>query len=588
MHREPCFGLPYYKEKGMIEFDLYRTWLTSEKLSREDRAELEAFETDTQEIRERFCGRLTFGTGGLRGTMKIGLHHMNVYTVAHATQGLANHILAGGYAGHPTVIAYDSRNNSELFARTVACVFAANDIPVYLFDGIRPTPELSFAVRELGCIAGVNITASHNPKEYNGYKVYWQDGAQLSPEDAAAVSREIDRLDPLNDVKHIPYENALADGKIRLIGSEIDEIYLERVLEQTVLPEAVTQVSDNLKIVYSPIHGAGYRMVPEILRRRGLKYLYPVPEQAEPDGNFPTVEKPNPEYFSTFERGIRLANEVGSDIVLATDPDADRIGVVARTKQGKFVPITGNQMGALLLDYMINAYQSKGNMPPDAYVVKTIVTSEMVTSICQAHALKLYHVLTGFKYIGEVIKRQETLGHGYFLFGLEESYGYLKGTYTRDKDAVLASMLICEMTAFYYAKGMTLIDALDSLWEKYGFTAEMTDEIYFAGTEGVKKIQKIMEKLRLDLPAKIAGIPVSAVGDYLDRNFTDLTTGEKTKIDLPVSDVLYFRLNNQDVIVIRPSGTEPKIKFYYLISSATKETASETIEKYRKCVNGWF
>ena len=433
---------------------VYEKWLASDALSEAEKEELRSIETNEDEKKIRFCGSLSFGTAGLRGVMKVGLNAMNRHTVAHATQGLAALILQEGRSADGVAIAYDSRNNSELFAKTSACVLAANGITAYLFDALRPTPELSFALRELKCVAGINVTASHNPKQYNGYKVYWEDGAQLPPEHAATVSSEINKLDVFSDIRTMDYDTALAEGKIVLIGSEIDEKYLQAVQAQTVNPSAVKDVADSLKIVYSPLHGTGHILVPEIMRRIGLKHLYTVDEQMVIDGNFPTVAKPNPEYPEVFELGIALANRVGSDLIVATDPDADRVGVMTRTKDGSFRTITGNQMGALLLDYIITAYKETNTMPDEPYAVKSIVSSEMATRICRANGVQMFNVLTGFKFIGEVIKNHEIAGHGSFLFGFEESYGYLKGTHARDKDAVVASMLICEMTAYYRAKGI--------------------------------------------------------------------------------------------------------------------------------------
>ena len=444
----------------------YERWLTSPKLSEAERAELIALRDNETELRLRFTDYLSFGTAGLRGTMKVGMNAMNVHTVAYATQALAELILAEGRAADGVAIAYDSRNNSALFAKTAASVLAAAGITAYLFDELRPTPELSFALRELGCVAGINITASHNPKQYNGYKAYWEDGAQLPPEHADVVSATMQKLDIFEDVKQMDFNEALAAGKIIMLGAEMDEKYLACVQAQAVNPEAVKAVADDLKIVYSPLHGTGYRLVPEVLRRTGLVHLYTVPEQMVIDGNFPTVEKPNPEYREVFALGIAIADEVGSDLVIATDPDADRVGVVTRTADGSFATITGNQMGALLLDYILTAYEETGTMPEVPFAVKTIVTTELAAKICAAHKVTMHNVLTGFKFIGEVIKDYESKGYGTFGLGFEESYGYLKGTYARDKDAVVAAMLITEMTAYYKGRGMTLSDALNGLYDR--------------------------------------------------------------------------------------------------------------------------
>ena len=564
-------------------FENYQKWLHSESLSDAERAELAAIEQDENEIALRFSAPLSFGTAGLRGTMKTGLCAMNRHTVAHATQGLASLILQEGREKDGVAVAYDSRNNSELFARTAACVLAANGIQVYLFDALRPTPELSFALRELGCVAGINITASHNPKEYNGYKAYWEDGAQLPPEHADTVSEAIDKLDIFADVKLANYEKALESGIIRLIGAEMDEKYLTCVQAQAVNPDAVKAVADDLKIVYTPLHGTGHKLVPEIMRRTGLKHLYTVDEQMVIDGNFPTVKKPNPEYSDVFALGIEIANREGSDLVVATDPDADRVGVMTRTPDGSFATITGNQMGALLVDYIITAYQETNTMPHNPYVVKSIVTSELAAKICRANGVLMHNVLTGFKFIGEVIKNYEKTGDGSFLFGFEESYGYLKGTYARDKDAVVASMLICEMTAFYKAKGMTLSDALNALWKKYGFCYETNVEIYMEGLDGAARMDALMSSLRQNPPKSFGGVTVSLIGDYKTGVITE--NGKTSPTGMPSSNVLYYKLENGDVIVARPSGTEPKIKFYYMLEALDRADAEAKLEKYKKTLD---
>ncbi|MBQ5792959.1 MAG: phospho-sugar mutase, partial [Clostridia bacterium] len=413
----------------------YLCWLESDQLSDAEKAELASIRDDDGEIRLRFTSYLSFGTAGLRGIMKTGMNAMNVHTVAYATQGLANLIIKEGRTADGVAIAYDSRNNSALFAKTSAQVLAASGIKSYLFDDLRPTPELSFALREYGCVAGINITASHNPKQYNGYKAYWEDGAQLPPEHADTVSAEMEALDIFKDVKLADFDKAVAQGLIVMLGEETDEKYLAQVVAQAVNPDAVKAVADDLAIVYTPLHGTGHKLVPEVMKRIGLKNLYTVPEQMIIDGNFPTVPKPNPEYPQVFELGIEIANRVGSDLIVATDPDADRVGVMTRTADGSFKTITGNQMGALLLDYILTAYEETGSMPEHPYAVKTIVSTELAAAICAAHNVTMHNVLTGFKFIGEVIKNYEAKGYGSFILGFEESYGYLKGTYARDKDA---------------------------------------------------------------------------------------------------------------------------------------------------------
>lgn len=559
----------------------FNYWLNSPKLSESEKQELRDISDNDDEVRFRFSSGLTFGTAGLRGTMKVGMNAMNVHTVAQATQGLANLIIKEGRVADGVAIACDSRNNSELFARVSAEVLAASGIHVYIFDELRPTPELSFAIRELGCVAGINITASHNPKQYNGYKAYWDDGAQLPPEHANTVYAEICKIDIFNGVKRIDFDAAVKDGKITVIGRDMDEKYLAKVEEQLVNPDAVKHVADELKIVYTPLHGAGHKLVPEIFERIGLKHLYKVEEQFIIDGNFPTVEKPNPEYPEVFSLGIEIANKVGSNLVIATDPDADRVGVMARTRNGDFRTITGNQMGALLLDYIITAYEETNTMPPLPYAVKSLVSTELVTKICNAHNVEMFNVLTGFKFIGEVIKNHEKTGKGTFLFGFEESYGYLKGTYARDKDAVVASMLICEMTAYYYAKGMTLCDALDSLFEKYGFCREFNVEIYFEGVDGPSKMAGLLDSMRADIPNSLGGVSVKSFGDYLSQTFVEVASGEKSPTGVPKSNMLCLKLENGDVIIVRPSGTEPKVKFYFLVIAQDQAEADNRISAYR-------
>ena len=560
----------------------YERWLHEPKLDADSRRELEAIAGDRDEIEMRFLGNLEFGTGGLRGTMGAGLNKMNVYTVAQATQGMAEMIALEGTDAmrRGVVIAYDSRNNSALFSETAAAVLSANGIAVYIFDGVRPTPELSFAIRHLGCIAGINITASHNPKQYNGYKAYWEDGAQLPPKHADIISDKIKSIDIFNGVKQDNYADAVKAGKIRVIGEEVDRVYLENVLAQRVNPDAVKQVADDLTVVYTPLHGAGYKLVPEALRASGLKKLYTVPEQMVLDGNFPTVVKPNPELPAAFTLGIKLADEVGSDLIIATDPDSDRMGAMTRTADGSFVTITGNQMASLLLDYIITALKETGGVPVDAYAVKTIVSTELATAICRANGVKLYNVLTGFKFIGEVIKEHEAAGHGTFLFGFEESYGYLKGTYARDKDAVCAAMLATEMAAYYKAKNMTLYDALQKLYEKYGYYGEKSQDVYMEGLDGIERRTNTMKNLRENPPKSIGGSPVAFVGDYLAGTITTLSDGSTKPTGLPKSDVLYYGLADGDVAVIRPSGTEPKIKIYYLASAKDAATLAAKLATY--------
>ena len=560
----------------------FQKWLNSDGLSAEEKSELSAIAGKETDVKERFYTSLEFGTAGLRGKMRMGTNAMNRFTVAQATQGLANLIIKEGRTADGVAIAYDSRNNSELFAKVSASVLAANGIKAYIFDELRPTPELSFALRELHCVAGINITASHNPKEYNGYKAYWEDGAQLPPEHAKTVSAEIDKIDIFNDIKYLDFEKGVENGSIVILGEEMDEKYLAAVMQQLVNPEAIKNVADDLHIVYSPLHGTGYRLIPDILERCGVEHLYVVPEQMEINGDFPTVAKPNPEYPEVFELGIDIANSVGSTLVIATDPDADRVGVVTKNTDGDFVTISGNQMGALLIDYIITAYEQTGTMPNNPYAVKTIVSTELVSKICEAHGVKLHNVLTGFKFIGEVIKNYEQAdADTAYLFGFEESYGYLKGTYARDKDAVVATMLICEMTAYYHSKGMTLFDALNGLYDKYGYYLEANQELYMEGIDGKEKMAKLMDSFRENAPSVIAGNTVAEVGDYLKATISNKVTGDVLPTGLPSSNVISFKMDNGDVIIARPSGTEPKIKFYYLLSGESKTEMNEKLEAYK-------
>ena len=559
----------------------YDRWLSSGLLDETQMAEMTEIRDKEDILKLRFGMKMDFGTAGLRSTMNMGPGCMNVFTVAQTTQAIAELIKSQGADARGVAIAYDSRNNSALFSATAAEVLAGNGIPAYLFDGIRPTPELSFAVRELGCIAGINITASHNPKEYNGYKAYWEDGAQISPEQAKAVSEAREKIDVLTGAKRMPLDAAVAAGIVHMLGEDFDEKYLAAVLATAFDPVGVAAIADTLKIVYTPLHGAGYRLVPEILHRLGLKHIYTVPEQMVLDGNFPTVKKPNPEYPDVFALGIAIADRVGSDLVVATDPDSDRIGVMARTKEGTFRTITGNQMGALLLDYIIRARRANGTLTKDDYAVKSIVSTDMAYRIAEVQGVKLYDVLTGFKFIGEVIKNYERAGKpGRFLLGFEESYGYLTGSYARDKDAVGAALMICEMTAFYSKQGLTLCDALEELYKTYGYYREGMTDIYMEGLDGIERRKRVMSTLRENPPKTIGGHKVARVGDFAARTYTDLATGEKTDSGLPASDVLVYILDDGDKVIVRPSGTEPKIKIYFLTHAENAAAAEPKLKAY--------
>ena len=554
----------------------YKRWLESDALSAAEKAELESIASDEEKKALRFSSAMGFGTAGLRSTMYMGIGCMNRFTVAQTTRGIAALIKNAGGESRGVAIAYDSRNNSELFAKVSASVLAGEGIKVYIFDGIRPTPELSFAIRELNAMAGINITASHNPKEYNGYKAYWEDGAQINPEQARIVSASRAEFDALDTSGIADFDESVRAGIIEILSEDMDNKYLDAVLKTAIYPDAVKEVKDELKVVYTPLHGAGYKLVPAVFRRIGLKHLYTVDEQMIPDGNFPTVEKPNPEYAAVFKRGIEIANSVGSDIVIATDPDSDRVGVMTRAKSGEFVTISGNQMGALLLDYVIRQKRATGKLSEDAYCVKSLVSTDMAYGIAKKQGVKLHDVLTGFKFIGEVIKNYEEKGiTGSFLLGFEESYGYLLGEYARDKDAVGASMMILEMTAFYKKSGMTLYDALQALYEYYGVYAERTIDIYMEGLDGIEKRRRIMESLRSESPCEIGGYKVLSIGDYLSSVVRNLSDGSTESTGQPSSDVLYYTLESGDKIIIRPSGTEPKIKIYVLLHADTKAEADE-------------
>ena len=562
----------------------YKRWLQSDALTEAEKNELISIENDEKTKALRFAEPMGFGTAGLRSTMYMGIGCMNRFTVAQTTRGIAALVKSAGGEDRGVAIAFDSRNNSPEFARVSASVLASEGIKVYIFDSLRPTPELSFAVRYFGALAGINITASHNPKEYNGYKAYWEDGAQINPEQAAIVSNERAKFDVLDVCGTDYYETGIENGMITVLDDSFDEHYINAVLATAINADEVSDVADELKVVYSPLHGAGYKLVPEIFGRIGLKHLYTVDSQMTPDGDFPTVKKPNPEYSDVFEDGIKIADRVGSDLVIATDPDSDRVGVMARGADGKFVTVSGNQMGALLLDYAIEQKRRLGKLSENAFCVKSIVSSDMAYRIAEMQGVKLYDVYTGFKFIGEVIKNYEARGEeSAFILGFEESYGYLLGSYARDKDAVEASMIILEMTAYYKKRGMTLIDALDSLYEKYGCYGERTVDIYMEGFDGIEKRKKVMASLRADIPTAFGSAKVAEARDYKTGKITDMASGTVSETGLDPADVLYYVLDNGDKIVIRPSGTEPKIKIYVLAHGACKNALSEKIEQYAEC-----
>ena len=561
----------------------YQRWLASSVLTEEEHAELVSIANNEEAKALRFTAPMDFGTAGLRSTMYMGIGSMNRFTVAQTTRGIAALIKSVGGEERGVAIAYDSRNNSEIFARVSASVLAGAGVKSYIFNGIRPTPELSFALRELGCVAGINITASHNPKEYNGYKAYWEDGAQIAPEQAKVVSAERSKFDVLDMSGIMDFDEGVKAGLITILDESFDEKYLDAVIATAVNTNAVKDVADELKVVYTPLHGAGYRLVPEVFKRIGLKHLYTVDEQMIPNGDFPTVEKPNPEYSAVFKLGIEIANRVGSDLVIATDPDSDRVGVMTRTESGEFATISGNQMGALLLDYVIKARRDLGTLDEGAYCVKSLVSTDMAYKIAKENGVKLHDVLTGFKFIGEVIKNYEAEGKfGGFLLGFEESYGYLLGSYARDKDAVEGSMMILEMTAYYKKKGMTLSDALTELYKTYGLYAEKTIDIYMEGLDGIENRKKVMQNLRDNAPRSIGGVAVLSAGDYKTGEVRNLENGEISTTGQPSSDVLYYTLVNEDKIIVRPSGTEPKIKIYILAHDDNKDSLDNKLSAYEK------
>ena len=559
----------------------YQHWLDSPALSEEEWAELNAIADDEKEIENRFFAPLEFGTAGLRGTMKLGLHHMNVHIIRHATQAFANVISAEGEEAkrRGIAIAYDCRLNGETFAREAACVMAANGVHVRIFDALRPTPELSFAVLYYGTIAGLNVTASHNPKEYNGYKVYWSDGAQLPPQKAEAIAQQMEAIDIFTGFKTCDFDEAVKAGKIEILGQETDEAFLEQVLSQAIDKEAVAAVADDFKIVYTPFHGCGYKLVPEALKRLGIKHLYPVDEQMVIDGSFPTVESPNPENPEGFYLAIDLAKKVGSDLIIGTDPDSDRIGTMVRSGD-EYVTISGNQMGVLLLDYVISAKKATGTLPENAGALSSIVSTGMARVVAEQNGVHFEDTFTGFKFMAERVAAWEAAGSYKYIFAFEESYGYMMGDYVRDKDAVTASMMVAEMAAHYYQKGMTLLDALNALYEKYGWYKEKTLNLVMPGLDGLQKMKELMSSLRQNPPTEIAGEEVIRLRDYQDGSIFVAGLGKVDKTPFAGSNVLYFELADGSSFIIRPSGTEPKIKVYLLIRGTSGADCEERIAKY--------
>ena len=566
----------------------YEKWLASPALSQEEHAELESIRSDPKEIESRFYGPLEFGTAGLRGTMAVGLHNMNIHVIRWATQGFADVISAEGEEGkrRGVAICMDCRNHSMEFARAAAEVCAANGIHVRIFESLRPTPELSFAVREYHCQAGINVTASHNPKEYNGYKVYWEDGAQLPPHHADAIAKRLEEIDVFAGVKSMDYDEAVKAGLIEVLGEETDQRFMANVTSMINDKETVAKVADTFKLVYTPFHGCGYKLVPEALRALGIKHLICEPKQMVIDGNFPTVASPNPENPEGFYLAIDLARENDVDFILGTDPDSDRVGIMIRDHSGEYRPVTGNQTGVLLLDYLIGAMKRSGKLPEKPVALKTIVTTEMARKVAEANGVACYDTFTGFKFMAEKKNALEESGQGKVIFSYEESYGYMLGDYVRDKDAVTASMMLTEMAAWYAAQGMTLFDALEKLYEKYGYYAEKTHNLVMPGLDGLKDMAELMKNLRENPPADIGGVKVVTRKDYSNGSVVDCATGETSTMELSGSNVLLFELADGTSVIVRPSGTEPKIKVYILTRGADAAACAANLEKYGQWVAG--
>ena len=555
----------------------YQQWLDDPYIDEETKAELRSIEGDETEIKERFFKELEFGTGGLRGIIGNGSNRLNRYTVGKASQGLANYIKKEGTQEQGVAIAYDSRFMSPEFAEVAGLIFAANGIPAYVYPSLRPVPMLSFAVRELGCTAGVVLTASHNPPEYNGYKVYWADGAQVvAPRDKGIIT-EVNAVENFGQIHRMERSEAEAKKLFNLIGEEVDEAFDRNVQASLMNPEMIERMGDQLNIVYTPLHGSGNLPVRRNLAKAGFKNVFIVKEQEQPDSSFSTVDYPNPEDTKVFVMAQALAAKVDADVLIGTDPDCDRVGAMVKDDKGEFVALTGNMVGALATEYILSSGKAKGTLPANGVVVKTIVSTELITPICKAYGVEKMDVLTGFKFIGEKIKGFDETGSHTYLFGFEESYGCLGGTYARDKDAVYASVLICEMAAFYKEKGMTLYEALLALYEKYGVYREGVKSMTMKGLEGMERIQRIMKTFRENTPAELGGFKVAEAKDYKTQVFRNLVTGAESGSPLPPSDVLHYTLEDGTWVCIRPSGTEPKLKFYIGVKADSLQAAQEKI-----------
>ena len=565
--------------------EIYEQWLANPYFDEAIKEELKGISEDENEIKERFYMDLEFGTAGLRGIIGAGTNRMNIYVVRRATQGLANYIAKVDKKAQGVAIAYDSRHMSPEFAEEAALCLAANGIKAYIFESLRPTPELSFAVRHLGCVAGINVTASHNPPEYNGYKVYWEDGAQITPPHDSGIMGEVKSISDWHTVKTMDKAEAEKADLFQVIGKEVDDAYMAELKKQVIHMDAIEKEGKNLKIVYTPLHGTGNIPARRILKELGFENVYVVKEQELPDGDFPTVSYPNPEAAEAFELGLKLAKEVDADLVLATDPDADRLGVRVKDKNGEYHDLTGNMSGCLLANYELSQRKAvNGSLPEDGALIKTIVTTNLADAIAKGYGVNLIEVLTGFKFIGQQILGFENSGKGSYLFGFEESYGCLIGTYARDKDAIVATMALCEAAAYYKTQGKTLWDAMIEMYEQFGYYKDAIQSVTMKGIEGLQKIQEIMNSLRQNPPAEFAGHKVTAVRDYKADTITDVATGAVKPTGLPNSNVLYYELTDDAWVCVRPSGTEPKVKFYYGVKGTSLADADEKSDIMGKAV----
>ena len=569
--------------------EVYEQWCKNPYFDEDTRKELLDLEGNETEIEDRFYRNLEFGTGGLRGVIGAGTNRMNIYTVRQATQGLANYITSQNGQDKGVAIAYDSRIMSPEFSDEAALCLNANGIKTYRFTSLRPTPELSFALRELGCIAGIVVTASHNPREYNGYKVYWEDGAQVTPPHDTNIMDEVAKVTSFDMVKTMDKDTAVAAGLYHEIGEEIDDKYMVELKKQSIHPEIIKEMAQDITIVYTPLHGTGNIPVRRVLKELGFEKVYVVKEQELPDGNFPTVSYPNPESPKAFELALKLAKEVDADIVLATDPDADRLGVYCKdTKTGEYVSFTGNMSGMLIAEYILSERKATGTMPENPAMVESIVTTDMAKAIAAAYDVELIEVLTGFKFIGEQIRLFEENHNHNYVFGLEESYGCLTGTYARDKDACVAVMMLCEVASWYKKQGKTLWDAMIEMYEKYGYYKEGQEPIELKGKDGAEKIQQLMSGARESFPETMGEYKVLAVRDYMTDTRKDMVTGEVGSTGLPKSNVIYYELDNQSWCCVRPSGTEPKIKFYFGVKGDSFQDAEDKYEGLKKAMLSYY